>query len=310
MVQEKMRSSSTTFYMTALAVADTLVLVFGCLRRWIIEVFHVELLNASPSACAIINFLSYWSFDVAAWILVIMTLDKLIIVASPMRAHMRTRRAAAIALSVVVVVSAGINLHIFFTTEYNNKLCKAKDEFALFYANVWPWIDAAVYSFVPFISLLVLNVIILFFVGKANKRRQNMAKNSKSSNHALTVMLLSITFAFLILTAPAVVIHILREKGEPYFNLTDPSDFAKYTLTRQVSRVLLYLNHSINFFLYCVAGPKFRNELKLMFSCQSRKERIRKQIHLTYSQSHTTATAADVINRQNSKTIKQSETVL
>lgn len=36
---------------------------------------------------------------------------------------------------------------------------------------------------------------------------------------------------------------------------------ARLILARTVSELLMYTNHSINFFLYCAAGEKFRREL-------------------------------------------------
>ena len=288
MVQRNMRASSTAFYMASLALADTVVLLVGCLRRWVVEMFEVDLLNESPAACYIVNFLQYWSFDVAVWILVIMTMDRVVVVTSPLKAQVyATRRRAAIALIIVLTACAGINLHFFFTTEYSDNVCTAKKKHLEFFNSIWSWIDATVYSFLPFVLLLVMNVVIIVFMGQADRRKRNMTNQFKIkrseeqrntiNSRKLTIMLLSITCAFIILTAPSMVINILREKGQPYFNLDNPKDMAKYILTRQVSRILLYLNHSINFFLYCITGSKFRRELSAMLQCLSARERHRKK---------------------------------
>lgn len=288
MVQRTMRASSTAFYMASLALADTAVLLVGCLRRWVVEVFEVDLLNESPAACYIVNFLQYWSFDVAVWILVIMTMDRVLVVTSPLKAQVyATRRRAAIASVIVITAFAGVNLHFFFTTTYTNNVCTAKKEHLDFFTNIWSWIDATVYSFLPFTLLLVMNIIIIVCMTKADRRKRNMTNQFKMkrkeeqrntiNSRKLTIMLLSITCAFIVLTAPSMVINILREKGQPYFNLENPKDMARYILTRQISRILLYLNHSVNFFLYCVTGSKFRRELSAMLQCLSARDRHRKK---------------------------------
>lgn len=288
MVQRTMRASSTAFYMASLALADSVVLLVGCLRRWVIEVFEVDLLNESPAACYIVNFLQYWSFDVAVWILVIMTMDRVFVVTSPLKAQVyATRRRAAIALTIVMIVCGGVNLHFFFTTTYKENVCAAKEEHMDFFKHTWSWVDATVYSFLPFILLLIMNIIIIVALAQADSKKRKMTNHFKVkrsqeqrnaiNSHRLTIMLLTITCAFILLTAPAMVIHILREKGQPYFNLNQPTDMAKYILTRQISRILLYTNHSINFFLYCVTGTKFRRELAAMLRCQGGRARYRQR---------------------------------
>ncbi|XP_067933108.1 galanin receptor 2a-like [Watersipora subatra] len=227
MVKRPMRSSSTAFYMAALALADTTVMFIGCLRRWVIEVFQVDLLNNSPEACKAVNFFQYWSFDVAVWTLVAMTIDRAIVVIAPLKA------------------------------------------------------------FLPFTLLLVMNIIIIVNLSKANARKHKMTNNFQQRKKSgerqgtisqkLTMMLLSVTSAFLLLTAPAAILDILRWQGAPYFDLSKTNDMALYILCRQITRVLLYMNHSINFFLYCVTGCKFRKELFSTLRCQSSTETDRRR---------------------------------
>lgn len=48
---------------------------------------------------------------------------------------------------------------------------------------------------------------------------------------------------------------------------------ANFDLTSAVTKLLMYINHSINFYLYCATGHKFCCELKRLFrSCCSRKQ--------------------------------------
>jgi len=43
--------------------------------------------------------------------------------------------------------------------------------------------------------------------------------------------------------------------------MTDLPFAAKLILVRTVCELLMYVNHSINFFLYCATGQKFRRQL-------------------------------------------------
>ena len=74
---------------------------------------------------------------------------------------------------------------------------------------------------------------------------------SKSATRG-TTMLLTVSFAFILLTGPIAIIQLFFGQEYPYwvFNIT---------LTLQ------YMNHGINGILYCIAGSRFRNELNKIF---------------------------------------------
>ena len=81
---------------------------------------------------------------------------------------------------------------------------------------------------------------------------------TESTNQALgksasrgTVMLITVSLAFLILTGPVAV---------TYFITLGPD-----LLLRAVIVPMRYINHSINAVLYCVSGSRFRNELMKTF---------------------------------------------
>ncbi|CAF5026769.1 unnamed protein product, partial [Rotaria sp. Silwood1] len=77
-----------------------------------------------------------------------------------------------------------------------------------FIQRIWPWIDAAVYSALPFILLLTINLIIVFSLFHARRstsnlriyqshRNRNKSKLSTSMSRKLTTMLLAVTVFFL-----------------------------------------------------------------------------------------------------------------
>jgi hypothetical protein len=84
-------------------------------------------------------------------------------------------------------------------------------------------------------------------------------------------MLLSVTFTFVILTAPKAVLFCIRNEVFMFLKYQNaPPDFkevALYALITRIADLCIYTNHAINFLLYCVSGQRFRKEMKLMFSC-------------------------------------------
>ena len=79
---------------------------------------------------------------------------------------------------------------------------------------------------------------------------------SKSATNG-SAMLLTVSFAFIILTSPIVITYSITE---------DPPH-----LLYGVTVILQYLNHSMNGVLYCISGSRFRQELKNLFNCCGRK---------------------------------------
>ncbi|KAL4220591.1 hypothetical protein ACF0H5_020988 [Mactra antiquata] len=99
-------------------------------------------------------------------------------------------------------------------------------------------------------------------VTKSYCNRQT-STNVKSGDHvsSLTAMLLTVNCVFLITTAPIQAFLI----GEEYwFSYKTTEELAWYNFWWAIVNMLQYINNAIHFFLYCLSGPKFRNELKLM----------------------------------------------
>ena len=84
-----------------------------------------------------------------------------------------------------------------------------------------------------------------------------------------TVLLLAISISFLILTLPVVLTYILidpltkkyekMEINESNFN------FERFGYIQKVSELLMYLNHSINFFIYLATSFRFRQQFMQLF---------------------------------------------
>lgn len=149
--------------------------------------------------------------------------------------------------------------------------CEAASGFETLVSSVWPWVDALIYFFAPFVLISVFNVVIIARVlvstsGRAKLKNgggSKVRRYATDSNTRLTLMLLTVSFAFLITTLPMNFCII----AAPFWNQhsNDLAVMAKARLVRTISELLMYVNHSINFFLYCATGQKFRNEIMRMF---------------------------------------------
>lgn len=288
MVREKMRQRTTCFYMAMIAVFDTLVLYFSCLRQWLTLLHGNDALSLSSTACKVFNFLSYTFFDVSVWLLVLMTIERFLVVRFPLHApkisSIARARVAVIALTVFMAL---VNVHFIWTVHLDEQdRCVYIQEFEHFHDNVWPWIDATVYSFLPFVLLLTFNILIIVIHRHSvilrrttlniSKPRTRERISNQGTQLRLSAMLLLVSFTFLLLSAPNVLLICLRHK---YFDFSvqvnDFRDIAIYRLVSVTTMFCLYLNHAVNFFLYCITGQMFRRELFRIVTCQYDAARAR-----------------------------------
>ena len=90
------------------------------------------------------------------------------------------------------------------------------------------------------------------------------ASRRKERDKQLTRMLLFVTFAYVILTAP----QYARQTAQLFFSIPeDKTAAAIFTLFICIFQRLYYINFAINFYLYFSTGSKFRMDLFRMICC-------------------------------------------
>jgi hypothetical protein len=124
---------------------------------------------------------------------------------------------------------------------------------------------------------------------KFNYKEQT--EHSKNVNKRLTMMMFLINVSFCLFSMPIVGLQIKHQidfkdnqnkisyLNELNKNSTDgfkdyeqdiQNYFNRFDLLKAVAEILQYMNHSINFFLYCLSGKTFRKETRDFFhSCYS-----------------------------------------
>ncbi len=102
------------------------------------------------------------------------------------------------------------------------------------------------------------------------KSSRNRASKARNENMQLAVMLLSVSFAFLILTLPLSVRSVFYALG--FFSAASNKEHAQTALVVAITSRLMTVNSAINFWLYSLSGRRFRQDLKqLVSTCLCRK---------------------------------------
>ena len=139
-------------------------------------------------------------------------------------------------------------------------------------SKVYSWLTVVFNAIIPFTVLIHMNYVIVKTVRNSRRMFRNdtgsvgterRQKSMKSAENQLTTMLLLVTTLFLILLLPTYIRFIYAA-----FLISDTLyKFATSLFLFEISYKLYLTNSGINFFLYCVSGQKFRNDLKEFFCC-------------------------------------------
>ena len=274
-----MTKLSTYFYLAVLSIADTFVLYVGLLRMWVGELTGSDIRNLNDWLCKLTVMLLHISSDYSVWLIIAVTVERYIAVCHPLKAFSMCNNSRAfkvvICIALLIVLT---NSHFLWTIhvrelplESNGTVsrCVGTPEHQVLVHAVWPWVDAVIYSFLPFVVITVLNSLIINQVFKSHRGREHLQNGSPSlagrgrhnrysdQGSRLTVMLLTVSFSFLLTTLPMNILVIIIE----LFKVKNYHQLSQLKLASTVMEMLMYMNHSINFFLYCATGQKFRLQI-------------------------------------------------
>lgn len=317
MLQREMRQTSTFFYLAALAVADTVVLVMSALKTWIRLFSGFEMLHISNLSCKVFMFCTYLSLHLSAWLIVAVTVERFIVVWFPLKAtSICSAKRAKFTTCGIALGFFLLNVHLFWTAELitsprsGRSQCAMSQNNKFLYHDVLPWVHLTLYSFLPFVSLLVFNVLIILSLVKHRQTiTSQMTKDDRRTryNHRkLAVTLLCISFVWMLTTTPSALYTVLPLRPQ------SASQEATLFFVKVICYIFMYVNHSINFFLYCITGQAFRRQLlkvmcrmcrqrqkpkpKLMFRASrsgSRQETTFPLMHNMYSGSKTSRSSSN-----------------
>ena len=207
-------------------------------------------------------------------------------------ASFNTVKKAKIIIGLIVFLSIAFNFPHLFLSDFQGRYCIANRISSVnAYGALYYWLSLVVNFAFPFVLLLIMNSVIIHTLrqrsrlGLVRSEGQNEGQDTKSKNSdfQIFIMLLLVTFAFLILTTPMYVLIFYVN----FYHGNTPYYYAGYYLFYNVGEKTFYTNNGINFFLYVMSGQKFRNDLRMLFRC--------KKFHQTRAQKSSVKTVRSAI---------------
>ncbi|KAG0710790.1 FMRFamide receptor [Chionoecetes opilio] len=208
----------------------------------------------------------------SVYLTVTVTIERYIAVCRPLRARVLcTYGRAKIYVMSVAFFSVVYNLPRFW--EVSTQECIIEEDETMriviptklrlnsFYIEIYiMWLYLLVMYLVPFLCLMIFNFFIYREVRAANHERRQLSRLQKKEI-GLAVMLLVVVSVFFVCNVLAFIINILELMAIVIDELT------------MTSNLLVTINSSVNFIIYCIFGQKFRKLLLQMF-CSSLLPRV------------------------------------
>ena len=281
--RKTMKHSTTSIYLLALSIADLTVLYVCLTREWIVYAFNYDVRTANQWTCKLHYWLYYVTSVSSVWILTMVTIVRMMTIFRPVSGKTRFLKRRANLVCVCVFLSSAIfHSHFLFGIELQKTRIGTAEEYTcdtgtrdyhVFLNYVWHYIDLCAYSVIPFFILSVSNISIIYrVVSKNRKIRRQLASSTSQSKEkisSLTKLLLILNVVFIICTAPICVYLI----GMKYWV---PGDVPKRIQEQDPWWVgvslLMYINNTVNFFLYSLSGSRFRQELQRLVCWKAKLE--------------------------------------
>lgn len=279
------RSNVATLLLKALAVSDNLfLLTASVLNMYPGMIFHFGLI---ASIKPIFPYLQIYAWPFAhmaqmgtVWMMVIVAANRYIAVCKPLQAPtLCTKTRVKIQIFIMTVGIVLYNLPRFFeyryiqynvtmpdnstVTEERNVGLVSQHLYNILYENV----AYCLFLFlIPLLILLILNVHLVWELKSAQKSREALANSrTNSDENNITLVLVVIIIVFIVCQMPASINQVLFYIVDDV-QKTTCSHYQKYY---HACNLLITLNSSVNFIIYCVFRRQFQQDLWALLTCMS-----------------------------------------
>ena len=252
---------------------------------------HGMYIHPGPeSYCRVSPFITFTCFLCSTLLILSMTFDRFYSIIMPHKAaSFNTVKRTNITVVCIAIVSVLYNLpHLFLSTIINWDCIPYATAMGQPYGEFYYLATVLVQFALPFVLILAMNSVIIHkirhrFVLTEEPSRDRSIKDSnqretKSSEKQVYVILLLVTFSFLILTTPWYLFFLFIMFVD--FSQS-PRLLAEYYLFYNIGQKMQYTNHGINFFLYVISGKKFRTDLRNVFPCSNKPKGNRESVVTT-----------------------------
>ncbi|CAG2214366.1 unnamed protein product [Mytilus edulis] len=282
----KVCKNLTYIFLFILATVNTVVLIVGLTRYWILATFDLDIRDISTPGCVSQLFLIYFSMHMSSWTLVCITTIRFLQIKFSLRCRAKSFSRTLAALYIVtLVICVALDLHFFFTNglilEDNEYVCSnTSDQYYEFEEKVYVLIDLAMLSVIPFLIMFIMNLFIGKRVLKSIAFRRISISNKQSRRRVnrqskrITQTLFFSSLYFIITTLPVSVLFVV----DSYLPANKSVQMqANLELVKAVLYLFQFSFYAIGFYIYI----EIRASIRGILPCCNDKHRSNSQTSIS-----------------------------
>ena len=280
MKSKKLRHKSYSQYLSALSIFDTFTLVIrqmNVINEYTREEHHTDIIfqHFDDFGCKLFNYIEHVSYLMSSWLIVMMSVERVIAVCMPFKKFRIRKKAGAtltiLALFTTICLSQTFRLVMIEQLEPTG--CGASNDFLHVYSNLHIYFYYMALTFVlPVGFVFVCNGLVLYQIFKVRREiisrvgKRDRHQRAIRKTHRTTCMLLTVSFTFLGTLLPLLILSlvvdcILKARGPAAFNF-----YISVKPFLDLTEVLSLINYAANFYIYILSGKNFRYELQRVFN--------------------------------------------
>ena len=236
-------------------------------------IFGKILVSPSVLHCRLNVFFAYVSGTASSWITVLISLDRFIAVFFPLKVHIycTKKRTYKTVLFIFALASMASAPFLFTCSVFNVgglPVCRISGSDAL-YDLILTVTGCLFYSIAPCLIITILNILIMKKIKSWRAfQSRSLGLKQTSKDSSLVTMMISVCIVFAVTSFPGSIVKIHAYSCSFIHGKRCMSNEDRFS---RIAFMLDDINHSINFFLYCITGLEFRSTVCQILTCKKRQ---------------------------------------
>lgn len=279
-------SAPAVIYLSCLAIVDISYLVWVIVLDLCLTFLTQQPFWHSQPWCSFMSILQYGSFYSCAWIVVVFTIERYLVLSSTAAKQRFSRSRTTVLTCVTVVVVSHLAsvpmgwvyevTTVNLTLETGNVTLPRCLYRETVYSTAIVWVNSFLSGGIPIVLVIIYNWLIAYHLCRSSRlftkeeRRTIRGSNTRGMVRRTIILLGTVSVAFVVLSLPRFITYcILRTKhNHAHFDRNDYS--IPINVASDVANMLHNLNSTTNFLLYCMVSRRFRQELLSTLTCRAR----------------------------------------